>query len=174
MNIFYVFVFFVLCCNCTLDVSINSDHRVIINQPDANIVSTLDRLVVCSSSMHARKTIDTSVGCTTDGFVQFSIKNQFAIHPHPERVIDDHYYAQIIVKSFNKKTMETTKEMCVLNVPIEKKRDNSAMFAASTLLCLAICGVLAYIVNVRRTRTKNDDVFKLTNDSIAAQLDLYK
>lgn len=173
MKFLCVFLF-VLYCECTTDVSIDSDYRVSVKQSDENIVSTLEKLVVCSSSMHARKTIDTSVGCTTRGFVQFSLKGMRAVHPHPERVIDDHYYAQVVVKSYDKQTKLTSKELCVIRVPMKKKRDNSMIFFASAMLCLVICGVLMYITGRKRKKTKNDDVFKLTNDAVADQLEMYK
>jgi len=137
---------FVLCCSAS--VSINSNKQVIVSKDEQ-----VTKIMVCSSLQHQRKTIDTSVGCSTPGFIQYTIDNNYAIHPHPERIKSDHYYAEV----------HTTNRMYVIKVPVEQPRDNSKIFVATILSTVSLVIIAVYIYKKRTTVKEyvTSDVFEL-------------
>ena len=141
---------FILCCSAS--VTINSDKQIIVSKNEQ-----VTRVMVCSSLKHTRKTIDTSVGCSTPGFIQYAIKDNLAIHPHPERVADDHYYVEIHVRS------NGVDSMYVLRVAIEQKKDNSLVFVAIMLsvALITVGGVVLYKRKTRVVEFVTSDVFEL-------------
>ena len=142
---------FIICCSAS--VSINSDKQVIVSKNEH-----ITKIMVCSSLKHTRKTIDTSIGCSTPGFIQYAIVGNIAEHPHPERVLDDYYYAEIRVESNGEETMH------VLRVPLEKNSDDHSMVFVGVLLgIIALSVVIVYFIKKRGNVKEyvTSDVFEL-------------
>jgi hypothetical protein len=146
----------------TTTVSVDAHSRLSVSSNDVNIVPTVDKVIVCSSTASeennaaavAKKLQDSVKKCETNGFIQYEItttKNNRIYHPHMSRVTGDHYFAQVHLKLYNKATGAVTEEIQVVRVDVLRQDIVSVTLGCMTL---AIVGVFAVIAVVRRKKQR--------------------
>lgn len=159
-----------------VSVTLDKHQHIRIETLDPTLVATVEKLVVCSNE---NKNVETHIarinekkGCATPGFIQYNLPHTYSRvnHPHIERVTPDHYYAEVHLKIHDRKTGETTDDVCMLRVDILRADTQSILFAC---LALTVIGAVALGVVLKKRRYKKT-LSKVEQEKLIVEnMDLY-
>lgn len=168
-----IFLLFLMGAFCQrVAVSVGKHNHLSISSKDPNDISTIETVYVCSNERLASRNlpVNHTNGCSSKGYIQYKIEhNKKRIsHPHIERISNDHYYAQVNVKIFNKISGKTTTESHMVKINIQ--RDDLFSILLGFIGIGTVCTITLVLLLKKKKPQHNNEY---TNSDIAQEIGLY-